>query len=98
MCRRIDRLSSEPGKFLRVMKSEAITVRVRVQRRRIIELELLTHKAMSRLNVALERGNLDCQHIEERYVGLAAGSRLALFSCVRAIDIDHPTVLPTLHL
>jgi hypothetical protein len=40
-----------------------LTVRVRVQRRKIMELELVTHKEVARLTVVLERGNLDCQHI-----------------------------------
>jgi hypothetical protein len=69
-----------------------------VQRRRIIELEVLTHKELARLAIVLDRGNLDCQHIEERYLSLPAGSRLALFSCVRTVDIERPCALPKLHI
>lgn len=85
-------------KFLKVLRSEWLTVRVRAQRRRIIELEVLTHRELARLSILLDRGNLDCQHVEERYMALSAGSRLALFSCVRIVDIDRPCALPKLHI
>ena len=50
------------------------------------------------MSVVLEKGNLECQHIEERYFKLPANSKFTLFSSVRDVNLEEPFKLPKIHI
>jgi hypothetical protein len=80
------------------MKNDLLSIRYKVERRRIIELEITVYKEVAQLLVVLEKGNLECQHIEEKYFKLTPNSKVTLFSCVRKLSLEEPFKLPSIHV
>lgn len=96
--RRIARSFSEPEKFVRLLKSEAVSVGYRVLKRKLIEIEIYVQRGIESLSVSLEKGNLECQNIQETYSALAPHTILALFSSVRDVNLLDPYNYPRLLL
>lgn len=87
-----------PEKFIRLLKNEAVAVSYRVLKRRLIEIELFVLKGIEELTVRLEKGNLECQNIQETYYRLAANTLLPLFSSVRDLNLLEPYSYPELSI
>lgn len=83
---------------MRLLRNEAVSVSYRVLKRRLIEIELFAHRPLEELTVRLERGNLECQGIQETYHHLPANTLLPLFSSVRDLNLLEPYRFPELSL
>jgi hypothetical protein len=75
-----------------------VTVSYRVLKHKLIEIEIYILRPIEQLSVTLEKGNLECQSIQETYSHLPPHTLLALFSSVRDVNLLDPYRFPHLHL
>lgn len=61
-------------------------------------MEIYTLKPIKSLRIILNKGNLECQNIQEQYSAISANTILALFSSVRGIDTDNILDFPKIDL
>lgn len=96
--RKVEKSFREPETFQKILKTTVLTVSYRILKKMLIEIEILTIKSFESLSITIEKGNLECQNINEQYNNLAANTVLALFSPVRNLDIDRIEDFPKIRI